>query len=182
MTEPHTARVYSTTDPTIVTAYRATAAAFAEVGRRAREDAAALGNNTGPLIVNSRVSAPEVVGLATDTPDAPPAGWRYSKTDEHLVPRRGKPGEAARQWLADHQPPDMRAVMELHGLPRTAKPGDDFRWFLATPGLFEHDGTVWAMYLNEPDGDCRWERRKVSEWHAAREAMEAAQKPAEVPA
>ncbi|MCG5464173.1 hypothetical protein MED01_002338 [Micromonospora sp. MED01] len=169
-----TEHVYSTSDPDVVTAYTETARNFDDMGRRAREDAEKLGNNKGALIVNRRTSAPEVVGLSADDPEKPPQGWRYSKTEGHLVPRRGKPGDPARQWLEAHQPPDMRAVMEANGLPRFCKHGEDLRWFLATPGLFEHDGTVWAMYPTEPDGDCTWDRRKLSEWHAAREAVAAA--------
>lgn len=170
-----TEHVYATSDATIVTAYRDTAAAFNEMGRKAREDAAALGKNQGALIRNHRTSRPEVVGLAALDPADPPAGWRYSKAEECLVPRRGKAGESARQWLDAHQPPDLRAVLEQHGLPRVCQPGPDFRFFLATPGLLEHDDMVWAMYPAAPDGECTWERRKVSEFHAAREAMEAAE-------
>lgn len=173
-----TEHAYSTDNPEVVTAYRITVAEFNDCGRRARESAARLGKNSGPLIVTSRVSAPRVVGLSTTSPNDPPDGWRYSKSEQHLVPRRGRPGEPARRWLDAHQPPDLRAVLERHGLPRTCKPGPELRWFLATPGVFEHDGTVWALYPNEPDGECTWTPRKLSEFHAAREAMEAAEQAA----
>lgn len=177
-----TEHVYSTSNPTIVAAYRDTADAYNTMGRKAREDAEKLGKNKGALIVKSRTSGPSVVGLGADDPTNPPEGWRYSKTEEHLVPRRGKPGESARQWLEAHQPPDLREVLEGHGLPRFCAHGEDLRWFLATPGLMFHDGTVWAMYPTEPDGDCTWERRRLSEWHAAREAMESAEQTAGVTA
>lgn len=171
-----TEHVYSTSDPTIVAAYRDTRAAFNDMGRQCREDAEKLGKNKGALIVQDRISGPRVVGLAADDPADPPAGWRYSKGEGNLVPRRGKPGEVARQWLDAHQPPDLRKTLEGHGLPRFCDSGTDLRWFLATPGVLEHDGTVWAMYPAEPDGECSWERRKVSEWHAAKEAAEEAEK------
>lgn len=170
-----TEHVYATNDTATVAVYRETVAAFNEMGRKAGEDAEALGKNKGALIRNHRVSAPEVVGLGADDPTDPPAGWRYSKAEECLVPRRGQAGEPARQWLDAHQPPDLRAVLEQHGLPRTCKPGEDFRFFLSTPGVFEHDGTVWALYPAAPDGECAWTPRKLSEWHAAREAAEEAQ-------
>lgn len=174
--------VYSTNAPTIVAAYQATADEYNSMGRKAREDAESLGKNKGALIVNDRVSGPRVIGLDADDPTDPPQGWRYSKADGHLVPRRGKPGEPARQWLEAHQPPDLRAVLEGHGLPRFCKHGEDLRWFLATPGLMFHDGAVWARYPTVPNGDCTWEQRRVSEWHAAREAMEAAEQTAGVAA
>lgn len=170
-----TEHVYSTSDPATLAAFNAAADAFSDCGRRASEDAEKLGKNKGALIVRDRISGPRVVGLDADDPTDPPEGWRYSKGDDHLVPRRGKPGEPARQWLDAHQPPDVRKVLEEHGLPRFCKSDKDLRFFLATPGLIEHDGTVWAMYPAEPDGVCTWEPRKVSEFHAAREAMEAAE-------
>lgn len=169
----HTA--YSTSDPTIVAAYNTTADAFNDMGRRCREDAEKLGKNKGALIVRDRISGPRVVGLGADDPTDPPEGWRFSKRDDHLVPRRGKPGESARQWLDAHQPPDLRKVLEAHGLPRYSKTGENLENFLGTPGLLVHDGTVWALYRGEPDGECTWTPRRVSEFHAASEALEAAE-------
>lgn len=57
------------------------------------------------------------------------------------------------------------------------------RYSTSTPGLFEHDGTLWACYGSEPnenvfsDGLCTWTPRKLSEFYTALEAHEAATTP-----
>ncbi|WBB94247.1 hypothetical protein [Verrucosispora sp. WMMC514] len=129
-----TERAYSTSDPATVAAFRAWEEEYNATSRRGWTSAGELGNNRGPLVVAGRASAPRVVGLAADDPTNPPPGWRYSKRDEHLVPRNGRVGEPARQWLEAHQPPDLRAILEAHGLPRTCKPGEGLPLVPRRPG------------------------------------------------
>ncbi|MEU1761203.1 hypothetical protein [Micromonospora sp. NPDC005652] len=168
--------VYSTSDPDIVAAYREALEAYNAMSRKCREDAATLGKNKGALVVRAGLLSPEVVGLKADDPNDPPAGRIYLKKWERLVPRRGKAGEAAERWLKEHQPPSVLAALEEHGLPSICQPGEDYRFFLTPPGVFEHDGTLWAKYPNEPSGECTWTQRRLSQWHAAREAAEDAEK------
>lgn len=93
-----------------------------------------------------------------------------------------KAGEQARKWLADHQPPDLRAVLAAHGLPRTSRLTRDGGYLISTPQVFLHEGTVWALYKGTPDGQCSWQPRKLSEFYAALEALEAVEQAAGVAA
>ena len=166
---------YSTSDPTVVTAYRAACDGYRDMSRRTSEDAETLGNNRGALISSNVFAGPHIVGLAADDPASPPAGWVYSKRNNCLVPQRGKTGDAARQWIDAHQPPDVREVLAGHGLPRMSQYTRGDTYVRALPELFEHGGTLWARYRGDVDGVCTWERRRLSEFHAARESAEAAE-------
>lgn len=188
--------VYSTSDPIIVGAYRKAVADRAETGKRIAADVAALG--AGPQVFVRSSGFPGTRSTLTaieQKGDHVPDGWRL--VGGNLEPRRGKPGEKARQWLAEHQPVDVRHVMESHDLPRCSwiPQGNGFGYRLVQPKLFEHDGTLWASYEGEPGtvesgfdtGKCTWEPRKLSEFYAAWEAFQEAQaaagnKVAEVPA
>ena len=174
-----TEHAYSTDDPAAVAAFKAATDALADCQRRARESTEELGKNNGPLIYRHPLFGLEVVGLAALDPADPPQGWRYLKTREYLVPRRGAAGDAARKWLADHQPPNLRAIMADHGLPRCSKSDpDSMSYRIMAPKVFEYQGTVWALYRGVIDGECSWTPRKLSEFHAAREAAEEAERQA----
>lgn len=170
---------YSTDDPEILTAYREALAARNEFGARLKADCEALGV-AGAYVRRGVWGSPdEINALGPDEFGQIPDGWRMVRGQ--LEPRRGRPGEAARQWLADHQPPDVRHVMTKHGLPRHSSiPSGTGGYRMSAPALFEHEGTLWASYEGKPgnllDGDekCTWTPRKLSEFHAAREAAEAA--------
>jgi hypothetical protein len=167
---------YSTNNPDVVAAFTAAAEARTAFARRVVADAKALGSNKGPLHNTHVFGGDETVGLAVDDADNPPDGWTPSKGRGYLVPRRGAPGADARRWLADHQPPagsDVRAVMADHGLPRTTGLDFDHTNTISTPLLFCHDGEVWALYKRQPDDECTWTPRRLSEFHAAREAFDA---------
>lgn len=169
--------VYSTDNPEAVAAFHAAHKLFNEHGQRVIDDAEKLGNNKGILHRSGFGSLPHFVGLIPDDPDNPPAGWRYLKSRDQLEPiARGKAGEPARQWLADHQfPPeaDVREVLTKHGLQRTVSYGDETGFYMGGPDLLEHDGTLWARYGAEAE-KCTWQRRKLSEFYAAAEAAELA--------
>lgn len=183
-------RAYSTSDPTIVAAYRQAKADAADVGKRIAGDLKKLGAGPRVFVRNSGFSGIAATLTAIEQQgDHIPDGWRVVRGN--LEPRRGKPGAQARQWLADHQPVDVRSVMEKHGLPRSCwTPRDrEFGWAISRPALFEHDGTLWASYASEPGTSdsgfdtekCTWTPRKLSEFHAASEAyQETLTAPAEV--
>lgn len=131
---------------------------------------------------------PTTIGLAVDDPDDPPEGWVYAKGRDQLVPRRGRAGHSAREWLKAHQPKaSARVVMEEHGLPFNdllgPKPGTADARLFNCPVVFHHAGTIWACYRGRPgrwsvgpsDPDPTWTERKLSEYHAAREARDASE-------
>jgi hypothetical protein len=142
-------------------------------------DIAALGGAKNPLVRTGIWGSPdELVALEPDGSGETPDGWRIVRN--RIEPRRGKAGDTARRWLADRQPPDLRHTLTKHGLPRHASVATGSGGFrLLAPTLFEHDGTLWACYDGEPghgyfdNGQtCTWSPRKLSEFHAAREAHE----------
>lgn len=173
---------YSTDRPEVLAAWRSASEARQEFGRRLAADCETLGGNTGALMNRGVWGRDRIVGLQPDGSGAVPDGWRAVRG--RLEPRRGKPGEAARQWLADHQPPDVRHTLAEHGLPRhsTMPGGPAMTYRLISPVLFELDGTLWVCYEGEP-GDALmsgerldesiWTLRRLSEFHAAREELEA---------
>lgn len=178
---------FSTDNPAALAAWHDSRAARRVFTERITADTVALGGNKGAL-VRSGIwgSRDELVGLAPDGSGVIPDGWRIVR--DRLEPRRGKAGAGAREWLAAHQPPDVRHALVEHGLPRhsTLSDRDSGSFRLSSPALFEHDGALWACYEGKPgdhvrsDGtECTWTPRKLSEFHAAREAVEAAQVDAE---
>lgn len=174
---------YSTDDPATVAAYRQALADRNEFAARIRADVEQLGAGPRVYLTSSGFpDSPDRITAVEQRGDHVPDGWRVVRG--HLEPRRGKAGDGARRWLADHQPVDVRHVMEQHGLPRAAwVPRDrEFGWSIVTPKLFLHDGTLWACYAAEPgtggsgfdDDRCTWTPRRLSEFHAAWEAFEEA--------
>lgn len=179
---------YSTDNPETVAVYRQLAAERAAFAERLEADCAALGGNTGGLLRPGMFGQPDaLVALDPDGSGTIPDGWRLVRG--RLEPRRGAPGEMARAWIADHQPPDVRCALVAHGLPRQScyeVEANGFTHRRSTPALFEHDGTLWACYLGPPSypgslleapdgGACTWTPRKLSEFYAAREAVQAAE-------
>lgn len=184
MAEQH---AYSTDKPEVVEAYRRAVEKRNAFGKWMRAELDTLGAGPRVFVRSSGMSGDkQQVTAIEQSGDYVPEGWRMVRGN--LEPRRGKPGEVARRWLADHQPVDVRHVMEVYGLPRScwipATTGS-FSFRIVTPELFEHDGTLWACYDAEPgssdsgfdDRPCTWTPRKLSEFYAAREAFEAAVSP-----
>ncbi|GAA4439661.1 hypothetical protein [Phytohabitans houttuyneae] len=177
---------FSTDDAAAVAAYREAVDAERAAARKAVDAAVQLGKNKGALIVYGIWDLPNrVVGLAADDPTDPPEGWRYVKTRDRLEPARGAAGQAARDWLATHQPVDVRAVLRQHGLPRNSRSEAELsgRYRLSVPIVFEHGGVLWAKYtghLGGVEGECTWTPRKLSEFYAAKEAHEAPDRIAEL--
>ena len=181
---------YSTDSPEALAVWSATIAALDGFLPRLREDIAALGARN-PLVRTGILGSPdELVALEPNDDGTVPDGWRIVRS--RLEPRRGKAGEPARQWLADHQPPDVRYALAKHGLPsHAAIPTDDGRFRLVPPMVFKWDGALWALFEGKPGRgfldlgeECTWTPRKLSEFYAAREAFDAARdaEKAQVPA
>lgn len=173
---------YSTDKPEVLAAYHLVRREMREFGQRMRADCEALGGNSGGLLNRGVWGSPDrIVGLMPDGSGTVPDGWRMVR--ERLEPRRGKPGEAARRWLADHQPPDVRHTLTGHGLPRhSSVPTKAMTYQLIPPVLFELDGTLWVCYEGKPGDELMsgetldesiWTPRRLSEFHAAREEAEA---------
>lgn len=180
-----TQTAYSSDNPEHVVTYR-TAIAQAEHARtRLAADMLALNVGTTCNLSGGPLSNGEHYTITALTPngDHIPTGWRIN-ADGILVPRRGRPGEPARQWLDNHLIPNPIAVLRRTGLARAAWiPGNGFGYRVIPPTVFEHDNTLWALYQGEPgqsgagfdNGDtCTWTRRKLSEYHLAKEAHDAA--------
>jgi len=177
-----TEHAYSTSNPAIVAAYREAVQRNTEYGPRMRADVEALGAGPRIYMRNGSFDEPNRITALEQKDGHIPDGWRFVRG--HLEPRRGKPGEQARQWLADRQPADARHALTSHGLPRAVwvpASNGSFSYRIVSPDLFEHDGTLWACYEIEPgtsgsgfdEERCTWTPRKLSEFHAAREVFEA---------
>ena len=161
---------FKTTNPEIVAAWKATAEQIREANKRAVREAEAIGKNNG-LMIQRALGEEKFVGLSPLDPEDPPEGWRYVRGQ--FEPRRGKAGDAARQWLASVQRPDLRGILAGHGLPRMTT----FRYgFMGVPGLVMHDAAVYAIYKGGPDSDVgpAWESCRPSEYYAAQEDAETA--------
>jgi hypothetical protein len=176
-----TQHAYSTDNAEAVAAYRKAKADHPTFVERVRADLEALGAGPRIYLQGGGFGSPKTVTALEQKGDHIPEGWRVVRGN--LEPRRGKPGEAARQWLADHQPVDVRHVLVQHGLPRDVwVPNPNAgNYRVCAPEIFEHDGVLWALYEAEPGTEeisfnsarCTWTPRKLSEFHAAREASEA---------
>jgi hypothetical protein len=174
-------RAYSTDNPEAVAAFRQARADAIAFGPKIDAATKALGKNGGALFFSGGFDSGRPAGLNADDPNDPPEGWIFSKTKDHLVPRRGKPGDPARAWIEAHKrPADALTVLAEHGLPRYDRLGGGSGWGsyrLGSPEVLHHEGVLWARYRGEPDGtfggpkECTWLPRKLSEYYAAREAV-----------
>jgi hypothetical protein len=175
---------YSTDNPATVTAYLQAVADRNAMGKSIHDDVLALGAGRRVMMRGGSFAGDRQKIVAIEQQgDHVPDGWRVVRGN--LEPRRGKPGDIARRWLEDHQPIDVRHVMEGHGLPRAVwvpRSDGSFSYRIVKPELFDHDGTLWACYEGEPGKSdsgfdtepCTWEARKLSEFYAAKEARETA--------
>lgn len=178
-------RAYSTDRPEVVAAYREAKADHPRFAARLRADVEALGAGPRVFLRSGAFGSPQAITALEQRGDHIPDGWRVVRGQ--LEPRRGKPGEQARQWLAAHQPVDVRHVLTQHGLPRDVwvpnPNGGNYR--VCAPEIFEHQGVLWALYEAEPGTQeisfdstrCTWTPRKLSEFHAAFEAFSEADDP-----
>jgi len=175
---------YSTTDPAALAAWRDTMTAEHAHHQTMRAAIDAMPGAKGTIVRQGIFHARDrIIALIPDGSGQVPDGWRLVRGN--LEPRRGMPGDNARAWLEAHQPSDVRAVLTGHGLPRfSTRPAGGGRVLNYEPVIFEQDGTLWACYRGKP-GDllnssatCTWTPRRLSEFHAALEAVEAAEQQA----
>lgn len=157
---------YKTATPEVIAAWTAAVEQHRETASRATTGAEKIGKNNG-LMIQRSIGEEEFVGLAPIDPTDPPEGWRYVR--ERFEPRRGKAGDEAREWLKSVQLPQLRNIMDDHGLPKILFKGGRMR----TPGMFMHDGAIYAIYGAEPDNiGPAWERIPLSEYYTAQEQSE----------
>lgn len=166
--------------PTAVGAYAEACEAGRTAGLRAIADAEALGGNDGPAVSRGMWNhADEITGLfAAKDNTPPPAGWVYVARHETLRPARGKAGNAARTWIADHPlTADARATLaDTYGLPHYSRTyADGLRYRIARPHVFQYAGALWARYQGDIDGDCLWTPQPLSAFYTALEAAQAEQ-------
>ena len=172
-----TETAFRSTAPEVVTAYDSWDASREEFRTAMRE----LGHEYGREVYVSRsmLSGQTFSGLKHERGDAIPSGWRVDSKTRLLRPdKRTKEGKALAASLS-------RLSLSRPRIP--GMPGDCWgEGYVYAPVFFKYDGTVWAGWGCGPDrltgdgGDMRgptvdlslWTLAKLSEWHAAREALE----------
>ena len=116
-----------------------------------------------------------------------PEGWRYLKGRDTIEPRPGKRGEHARELLESIQLPKVQPRTVLHdsGMPEyVTKPAPGLATYMVLPTFFEHDGAIYSavdvptLSTDFAGNESRaywdqWEECKLSEYHAALEALQA---------
>lgn len=168
-----TQTAYRCTDPAVTHAFQQWKDDYETHRRRVIDEAEQLGNNTGVMGTQS-IFGLRIVGLATDDPDTPPAGWKYSKAKGYLRPdRRTKAGKEADAWLKKAQPPSHLTFLHDHGMPT-----DNIRATgqIYMPGAEVVDGDLlvfWGCDVPAEKVTGPWERIPLSRYYAAIEKAEA---------
>lgn len=183
---------YRTADPAVLAAYRAAQERRHAAARALCDEAERIGKNKGPAVSGGIFGCGDrLVGLFADDPADPPEGWRYLKGRDLLLPRRGKAGDEAQAFLDRHEKigVDPRVVLAEHGLPtESAVPMADGRYSLRKPVMFEHDGALYAKYTGEVrhelsrDIGCTWPQIPLSQFYAALETVQVAERAREAAA
>lgn len=179
--------VYRSTHPDVLAARDAWHAAITEWPDRAAallDELYLPGHN---LLIHTGTGGKRWLGGVTRDGIAPPQGWRQTTAGEYDViqpDKRTREGRAAAALLDECRPPDEQNRW-LPGMPPLHW-GDQA---MATPGVQEMDGAVWATWSITvpelaPDADpeqgrrgdhvdlARWERVPRSRYYAAVEAGE----------
>lgn len=185
---------FRTDHPDILAAYHAAQDERQAAGEALENEAEQIGKNKGPAVLGGIFGCgDEVVGLFADNPADPPAGWIYRKGRNLLLPRPGKPGDPAREFLERHRKigGDPRVVLAEHGLPHSSEvPMADGRISVRKPVVFEHQGALYAKFSGDPRTDllsdrersCTWPEIPLSQFYLALETVQAARKAEEVTA
>jgi hypothetical protein len=107
----------------------------------------------------------------------PPWGWRAPAAHpEAWVPRMNtRLGKEIAQQLEAVQPPRKSLLERLPGMPSWSMNGN--RYF--SPSVFLHWDTVYVRWLRNPEPEDKvdrdlWEQIRLSDWHLAKEAYDAA--------
>jgi hypothetical protein len=168
-----TGYAYTTSDPKTVDAYRAAYFAREDANERLLLGKAMLGCDAAYGIAGTTGQPHRITAFSLPRNGQVPAGWELAG-DARIRPQKGKTGAAARAWLADHHPGDLRYVMEQHGLPRNVwLPGRGDR-LIVEPELVIYDNALWALYPIEPGVEpdfhstkCTWTPCTVDEFSVA---------------
>jgi hypothetical protein len=173
-------------DPAVLDAYQRARQARVDAGNAMLGEAEKIGKNNGPAVRGGIFgTGDELVGLFADDENDPPLGWVYRKGREMLQPRRGNAGLEAEEFLRRHRTigGDPRVALAGHGLPtESAVPSRDGSYSLRKPVVFEHDGALYAKYTGEVRHElgngtgCTWPAIPLSEFYAALEAVQAAER------
>lgn len=173
--------VYRATDPAIMASVEAWKAQWAEWKRSVMKFATTHSESSAPVVNTYADGARHLVGLSYEPDLSIPDGWRVTDRGgmTYSVPnRRSKAGKALGAEM------DSLALRAFHpdGMPSAVFVEN--HWF--SPGVEELSGTIyltWALVLEECSDDeqgfskqsydpSRWERVKLSEYHAMKEAKE----------
>lgn len=177
---------FRTDDPAALAAYRQARQARSAAADAVVAEAEALGKNNGPAIRGGIFgSGDQIVGLFAADPDDPPVGWVYRKGRELLLPRKGRPGQPAVDFLERHKDigGDPQVALQEHGLAAHSTLPSGFGYAIRRPTVFEHAGALYAKYTGEIKGvlgateeGCTWPEIPLSQFYAALEAVQAAEK------
>lgn len=174
---------FRTDDPVVLDAYRQARQQRIAAGKAMIDEAEQLGKNKGPAVRGGIFGlGDELVGLFADDPADPPQGWHYLKGRDLLLPRRGRAGDEAREFLERHKKigVDPRVVLSEHGLPTESAVPTSGGYSLRKPVVFEHEGALYAKYTGEVrhelgnDTGSTWPAIPLSQYYAALEAVQAA--------
>lgn len=185
---------FYTTNPAALAAARAARTTRLNFRREVLRPAlAALGSSPGSIGPHSAPARPggpmQIIGLQASVTAVIPAGWDINvgprRGSHYLRPAPGSAGTAARLWLARTQPePDADTcyVLKTYGLAYRGLIGDPHGAYqLHPPGVFEHDGKLWASYRGAPVGDdpaepftMTWTQADLDDYRAFRNARNAA--------
>lgn len=179
---------FRTDDPAVLDAFHQAQQARLDAGNTMCDEAREIGKNKGPAVRGGIFgSGDELVGLHPEDRNDPPEGWLYLKSWGCLRPRKGKAGQDAEKFITRHRKigVDPRVALSEHGLPtESAVPAGDGRYYLRKPVVFEHEGALYAKYsgevryeLGRTEG-CTWPAIPLSQFYAALEAVQAADRAA----
>jgi hypothetical protein len=162
--------VWKTTHPDALAAYDAQAVAhdeWRERMRNAREQTGVDGWHVWPT--TGEVLGPDKSEAGDNVPD----GWAAYDKYEHLVPARGRGGAAARELLESvGNEPRSTKLAEAVGVPPLIVAGGMF----LRPGFLRGNDALYLVWSRDPgtewSGDDRFGRCPLSEFYAAKEALE----------
>lgn len=175
--------VFRSTDPDVRAAYEAACAEHSEWSRKIHQLAKELLGPDAYPIVQEGWGRKSLSGFGP-VPDDVPAGlriWKPRNSLSHLVPHKStKIGQEIAERVKElERAPDVRAA--LPGMPSCALDG----LTIMSPGVDVIDDAIYVYWSNDPDAADTgwsksakkvdpelWQRVKLSEYYAAKEAAE----------
>ena len=162
------------TSPTVLAAHAADREAWGDYQRRSHEFATRMGVPDGERIVGSGFGTQYVAALPGEKPTD--GRWKRHHNADGWVPWANNP--LAAEFAALRH--SFATLPGMPGLLRMGAPG--YRTLIVSPAQFERDGTIYAAYSDyepaaaqvRPVDGVEWVEIPASEFHAAKEAVEAA--------